>query len=65
VTAKTNRFNSNDNLNKPFSDVTNLTAGGKCFAYTAGAVSGISYNAGDPAPCNSNLQRTVCRSDAW
>ncbi|MGD0474921.1 MAG: TonB-dependent receptor [Candidatus Velthaea sp.] len=55
VTATTNRFNSADYLDTPDSPVTNLTAGGRCFAYVAGTVSGVNYNAGDPAPCNSDL----------
>ena len=45
VTATTNRFNSADYLDTPDSPVTNLTAGGRCFAYVAGTVSGVTMSA--------------------
>jgi hypothetical protein len=55
VSATTNRYNNNNFLNGPDTDATNLTNGMQCYAYTGGAVSGVAYNAGDAAPCNSDL----------
>jgi Carboxypeptidase regulatory-like domain/TonB dependent receptor/TonB-dependent Receptor Plug Domain len=57
TTATTNRYN-NDNFNNTLdTSATNLTNGKECFAMYTGSVypGGQVYQAGQPAPCNSNL----------
>jgi hypothetical protein len=57
VTATTNRYN-NTNFNNGLTTIaTNLTNGKQCFAWYTGRIynGGQLYQAGQPAPCNSNL----------
>ncbi|MBV9718179.1 MAG: TonB-dependent receptor [Candidatus Eremiobacteraeota bacterium] len=55
TTASTNRYNNTNYNNTLGTDATNLTNGTQCFAYTSGSFEHESYQAGQPAPCNSPL----------
>ena len=55
TTATTNRYNNTNFNNGLTTDATNLTNGTHCFAFMPGTVSGVNYNAGQIAPCNSDL----------
>lgn len=57
VTATTNRYNNTNFNNTPTTAATNLTNGKECFAMYTGSIypGGQVYQAGQPAPCNSNL----------
>ncbi len=61
VTATTNRYNSTIFNNGPATSATNLTNGKQCFAMYTGSVypGGQTYQAGQSAPCNSNLGSSV------
>ncbi|MGA9945898.1 MAG: TonB-dependent receptor [Candidatus Cybelea sp.] len=57
VSSSTNRYNNTNFNNFPGESATNLTNGKECFANFTGSVypGGQVYQAGQPAPCNSNL----------
>ncbi len=63
VTATTVRYNNFNYLNGRNQQVSNLTNGSQCFAYTStSADNGIdSFNAGDPAPCNDSSSQGTFR----
>ncbi|MBV9271847.1 MAG: TonB-dependent receptor [Candidatus Eremiobacteraeota bacterium] len=63
VTSTTFRFNNGNYNNTASQQISNLTNGTQCFAYTSGpGDNGIDmYNAGDPAPCNDSITQGTFR----
>lgn len=63
VTSNTNRFNNGNYNNTANQQISNLTNGTQCFAYTAGtADNGVDVFAlGAPAPCNDSITQGTFR----
>lgn len=61
VTSKTLRYYNFNDFNTGSWQVSSLTNGGQCFAYTSGTLAnGVdNVNAGDPAPCNDPITQGV------